>query len=109
MDETTKLLVESLNKNIEMIRREIMCKIDDLNLRNGENFQDLKNRLSIIESNMKNFVKFEDCEKKQTNEVTKQEYKFKTANLIVGAIAGFGGSLITLVGTLFANGTIHLP
>lgn len=109
MDDTTKLLIESLNKNIEIIRREIMCKIDDLNLRNGENFQEVKNRLSNIEKNMDSFVKVEDCEKKQTNEVTKQEYSLKKTSLIVGVIGTVSGSLFGFLMSLVGNGTIHLP
>lgn len=108
MDETTKLLIEALNKNIEIIRREIICKIDDLNLRNNENFNDIKARLNQIESSMNNFVKIEDCEKKTENEVVRQEFSLKRTNIIVTAVAGGVGTICSLITTLFANGTISL-
>lgn len=108
MDEATKLLIEALNKNIEIIRREILCKIDDVNLRNSENFNDIKTRLSNIENSLGNFVKIEDCDKKQSNIAIKEEFSFKKTSIIVTAISGGVGSICSIITSLFANGIIKI-
>lgn len=108
-DNTVKLLIESLNKNIEMIRREILCKIDDSNLRTSESFQNIKDRLQKIEDSTQNFVKKEYCEKKQGDEVTRQEFKLKKMNLLFGAVGAGFGVVSAYLTSLFANGYIKLP
>lgn len=90
-DNTIKLLIDSLNKNIEIIRREIICKVDDSNLRAGENFHEIKAQLKEINESLGQFVSKEDCKKKTEDGVQKEEFKYKKVYIICSTVSGIAG------------------